>query len=269
MNALPKNHRLYTGWIRHRRLTPIRHEFRMPIAMLYININEWKNVFKGIPFWSSERFNLGWLREADYLAHIRGNTLEERVNQVLQEARGEMSAGPVYLLTHPRYFGFGMNPISCFYCYDSSGENLQYLIAEVTNTPWKERIAYVIPCQPGHRQQHARFAKQMHVSPFNPMEMTYDIRFNGPQDKQYLQLENHDAQGKVITDATLVMQQEVWNAVSLRNLLWRYPMMTVQVGASIYWQALKLWLKGARYHSHRPLKKTLPSSLTMSKESAP
>jgi len=264
VNTSAPHNSLYTGWIRHRRLTPIKHAFHMPIAMLCINIDEWKNLFKNVPFWSSQRFNLGWLREADYLAHLPGATLRERVNHALREATGRNLAGPVLLLTHPRYLGFAMNPISCFYCYDSSGVHLQYLVAEVTNTPWKERIAYVIPCEAHHRQQHAQFAKQMHVSPFNPMDMTYDIRFNAPQHKHYLQLENHDVKGNVVTDATLVLQQQVLDKAALLNLLWRFPLMTVQVGIGIYWQALKLWLKGARYHSHRPL----TSSLTLSKETS-
>jgi DUF1365 family protein len=265
VNASAPHNSLYTGWIRHRRFTPVHHEFRMPIAMLCINIDEWKNLFEHIPFWSSTRFNLGWLREADYLAHVPGTTLRDRVHHTLQQTTGQHLSGPVLLLTHPRYFGFAMNPISCFYCYGADGITLQYLVAEVTNTPWKERFAYVIPCDARQRQQHAQFSKQMHVSPFNPMDMTYDIRFNAPQAKHYVQLENHDDHDRVITDATLVLQQQSLGKSALLNLLWRFPLMTVQVGAGIYWQALKLWCKGARYHAHRPLN----TSLSLPQESSP
>ncbi len=257
---------LYTGRIRHRRFTPMKHEFHIPLAMLCIEIDEWKNIFEGVHFWSSRGFNLGWLREADYLAHLPGGTVRERLNHALQQSTGKSLSGPVFLLTHPRYFGFAMNPISCFYCYAADGATLQYLVAEVTNTPWKERIAYVIPCEPDHRQQHARFSKQMHVSPFNPIEMVYDIRFNAPQKKHYIQLENHDANGNVIADATLVLQQQVWDTSALLKVLWAYPFMTLQVGIGIYWQALKLWLKGARYHSHRSVKIPVSPSLPQSKD---
>ena len=55
--------------------------------------------------------------------------------------------GPIRLLTHLRYFGHCFNPVSFYYCFNDSDEKVEAIMAEVTNTPWKERYAYVIEKQ--------------------------------------------------------------------------------------------------------------------------
>ena len=75
---------------------------------------------------------------------------------------------PIRLLTHLRYFGYVFNPVSFYYCYRSDGE-LTCIVAEITNTPWSERHAYVLAVEdarPRGRSLHWSFAKAFHVSPF-------------------------------------------------------------------------------------------------------
>ncbi len=246
--ALPRS-AIYCGQIRHRRFGNPDHTFTYPIAMLYVDLNEWNDVFAKVPLWSSQHPQLVWLRADDYLPDTPGETLRERVDNTVLQATGCKPRGPVCLLTQPRYAGFAMNPISCFYCYAADGMTLDYMIAEVTNTPWRERIAYVLPCRADTRQQNVTFAKQMHVSPFNPMDMHYVARFNTAQKKLYLHLENHDRNGRC-TDATLTLTRKAISRSHLLGLLWQYPLMTVQTAIGIYWQALQLWLRGARFHPH-------------------
>lgn len=251
--------RLYTGQVRHRRLGNAAHAFTYPLAMLYLDLDEVAEVFAGVPGWSASRPALGWWRERDYLPDAPGKTLRERVNRTIHQATGHWPTGPVRLLTHPRYAGFAMNPISCFYCFQPDGHTLHSVVAEVTNTPWRERIAYVLPCEPDRKQQRVRFAKRMHVSPFNPMAMTYDARFNAPGRKLYLHLENHD-ETRVVTDATLTLTENALDRTALLRLLWQFPLMTVQVAVGIYWQALRLWWRGARFHHHQPV---IPNDSTL------
>jgi DUF1365 family protein len=223
--------------------------------MLYIDLDELPILFNQIPLWSARHPAPGWFREQDYLANTPGETLRQRVNHAIFSATGKHFSGPVRLLAHPRHFGFSMNPISCFYCYKADGTTLQYMIAEVTNTPWRERIAYVLPCDTDNKQQNVRFAKQMHVSPFNPMAMDYLARFNAAGEKLYLHLENRSADPdnlteKVVTDATLTLKRQVFSRKNLLRMLWQFPLMTLSVATGIYWQALRLWLRGAKFHHH-------------------
>ena len=61
--------------------------------------------------------------------------LADAVRQRIKEETGKDHAGPIYLLANWRYFGYQNNPIAVYYCYDAAGEQLQYVVAEVTNTP--------------------------------------------------------------------------------------------------------------------------------------
>lgn len=240
---------IYRGQVRHRRFRDAEHAFTYPLAMLYLDLAELPALFDGVPCWSARRPAAGWFREQDYLAAAPGKTLRERVNRTIHAATGHWPTGPVRLLTNPRYAGLLMNPISCFFCFADDGVTLQFMVAEVTNTPWRERIAYVLPCEAGAKQQCVRFAKQMHVSPFNPMAMDYVARFNTPGHKLYLHLENH-CDGSIATDATLTLTAQPLDRRHLLQLLWQFPLQSLQVAAGIYWQALRLWLRGARFHHH-------------------
>ena len=55
----------------------------------------------------------------------------------------QRSPGPVRLLTHPPSAGYTQNPISVYYCYAYDGTTLEQCIAEVTNTPWAERVTFL------------------------------------------------------------------------------------------------------------------------------
>ncbi len=103
-------------------------------------------------------------------------------------------AGPIRLLTHLRYFGYSFNPVSFYYCFDAADRRVETIVAEITNTPWKERHAYVLPVDRlagacGRGWQFG-FAKQFHVSPFLPMDMRYDWRFVAPGRDLHVHMEN-------------------------------------------------------------------------------
>lgn len=91
--------------------------------------------------------------------------------------------------------------------------------------------------------------KEMHVSPFMPMDVQYDWRFNQPDQNLTVHMENA-LSGKKIFDATMVLKRKEITAASLAYSLWGYPFMTLKIILAIHWQALKLWLKGAPVHDH-------------------
>jgi uncharacterized protein len=237
---------IYEGVIRHRRLEP-RHEFRDRLALAYLDLEELPWLLGGRLV--SRRPGLVRFRRRDYLGDP-AVPLDRAVRELVSERTGERPAGPIRLLTHPRSFGHCFNPVSFYYCFEAAGEHLEAVVAEVTNTPWGERHAYVL----GHghasgKGLNAQFEKAMHVSPFMGMDHRYDVRASTPGRTLSVHIGSSRA-GTTVFDATLSLRRRELTRASLARTTARYPFATVRVLALIYAHALGLKLAGARVHRH-------------------
>jgi len=244
---------IYRGTIRHRRRTPVAHEFRYRLFMMYLDLAELPTALDGRWLWSARRPALAWFRRADYLGDPQV-PLDQAVRDLVEQRTGERPAGPIRLLTHLRYFGYRQNPVSFYYCFDATGDHVEAIVAEITNTPWGERCAYVIPAPAFGAAHRLRARKIFHVSPFMPMDLGYDWRFSAPEKRLAVHMENLRGTDRLF-DATLVLRREPLTGPALAMALVRHPFMTAAVAAGIYWQALRLWLKGVPFHPH-PSKRT-------------
>lgn len=242
---------IYEGWVRHRRHEPIVHAFSYRMFMVCLDLGELPELFDGQPFWSARGFGLAWIRRADHLGRS-DVPLDESVRNLVERRLGRRPTGPIYLLTHARYFGYCFNPVSFYYCYDRPGGALQATVAEVHNTPWGEEHCYVLDptddAGEGDWHRH-RVSKAFHVSPFMGMDMEYDWSFTEPGDTLRVRIGNHRG-GTRIFEAALSLRRRAMTPSSLTGVLLRYPLMTWKVIGAIYWQAHKLHSKGARIHPH-------------------
>jgi hypothetical protein len=242
---------LYTGRLRHRRFAPRAHAFSYRLFMVYVDLAELKDVFRGRWLWSARRPAIAWLRRADYLGDP-AVSLDRAVRDRVEAHAGVRPDGPIRMLTHLRYFGFNINPVTFYYCYDRDDTRIETIVAEVTNTPWNERHAYVLTQRmnvaPGAARRY-RFRKDFHVSPFMAMDFDYDWRFGAPGDRITVHMENRQDDHKVF-DATLALARREITGATLARTLIAFPCMTAVVAVGIYWQALRLWLKRIPFHSH-------------------
>lgn len=223
------------------------------MAQLYLDLDEVDQLFEGRWLWSNGRRNLAEFRRSDYLGPV-ALPLNEAVREHVAQTTGHRPTGPIRLLTHLRYAGFVFNPVTFYYCYEPDARTLDCVVAEITNTPWKERHAYVLGVRTAEKHCDAlqwSFPKAFHVSPFMPMDRSYAWRFTVPGSTLQVHMDVL-RRGEREFDAHLNLQRRPLTAAALARVLWRYPLMTAQVMGAIHWQALRLWLKRNPVHDHPP-----------------
>ncbi len=238
---------IYRGVVHHHRFTPVKHSFRYGLFMLYLDLAELPDLFAKRWLWSSRGPALAEFRRSDYPGDP-GEALEESIRALVGRQTGSSPRGPIRLLTHLRYFGYGFNPVSFFYCFDPEGRDLVAVVADVANTPWGERHPYVIDVK-GGESGDVCLPKQFHVSPFMPMDLEHRFRLRRPGERLFVGIDDWRGDEQVFS-ARLALRRTEISGLSLARVLLRYPFMTGQVVAGIYVQALKLYLKGVPYFEH-------------------
>jgi uncharacterized protein len=240
---------IYEGAVRHRRFEERPHEFRYRLALAYVDLDELPAPLDGALLRRGQ--GLMRFRRSDYLGDP-ARALGDAVRDEVVRQTGVRTDGPVRMLTQLRSWGHCFNPVTFYYCFgaSASGERLEHVVAEVTNTPWGERHAYVLSAS-GERDGVLAgiSAKALHVTPFIGMDCTYRWHVTPPSRRLEVHVES--ARGGIVGfDATLCMRRHELTRASLRRTAARYPFATMRVLALIYVHAARLRLKGVPMHPH-------------------
>jgi hypothetical protein len=237
--------------VSHVRSTPVEHRFAYAHTLLALDVDGLAQAFDGVPFASVERPNLVSLRRRDYLGDAQV-PLAEAVRARVREVLPSLRAGPITLLTQPRVLGFVFNPVSFYLLHEPDGVGLQAIVAEITNTPWNERHAYALSVARAERSGERlrfRFDKAFHVSPFLEMDVEYVWDFTLAGERLQVGMSCLRARREVFR-ADYLARREPLSARGLARALLAQPALSLSAFAAIYWQALRLRLKGAPFHVH-------------------
>lgn len=269
---------IYRGSLRHRRFLPKRHEFSYSSTLFYIDLDELPKLFDGVKGWSLDRANFGSFRRKDFLgdpAQPLKDAVYDEANKLLESDKQDVLRcpdGPVRMLTNLRILGFCFNPVTLYYLFDKEAENPSMILAQVNNTPWNQRHTYLVHCDKKSGKADSRFAKEFHVSPFNPLDMEYRWISSVPAENIVVHMENH-ARTKNLSeffmqdrschmDATLTLKRYSWSSSLLQKILWLQPWAAIKVPVAIYWQAVRLFIKGVPVYTH-PSINPLPATTSI------
>jgi DUF1365 family protein len=242
---------VYIGNLYHHRYLPRENKFRYTVFFMYLDPAELPHLFDGRWFWSIDRANIANFKRSDYLGPTNV-PLDRAVRDRVENVLGDRPTGPIRMLTHLRYFGHCFNPVSFYYCFDAEDTKVEFIVAEITNTPWGERHAYVLGEKQnqgeGNRKRY-QFGKKFHVSPFMDLDFWYDWRFDEPGDSLFIHMINTKGKTRFF-EAQLSLERREMTGAALAWVLVRFPAMTVKILSMIYWQAFRLWLKKTPYYEH-------------------
>ncbi|KAL2341120.1 hypothetical protein Fmac_009060 [Flemingia macrophylla] len=204
---------LYEGTVWHQRRHPINHSFQYQVRYALIDL--------------------------DRAPHATRHHLSpHEVRQITD------TNGPILLLTIPPSVGYEQNPLSVYYCYSVEGSTrqLKKCIAEVTNTPWGERVSFVF-------NPHSDLvAKALHVSPFMDMLGSWDIKANDPGDNLTISISVHHPKHGNYFIASLKAKRLCSSTESDHAFF--FWLMPHKVAVWIYWHAVKLWWKNVQFVQH-------------------
>jgi len=236
---------LYVGDVMHARLRPIGHRFSYRVMSLLIDLDRLADANRQSPLFGVNRAALYSFHEADH-GKRDGSSLRAYAQYCAAERGIDLTGGRVQLLCYPRLLGYTFNPLSVYFCYRADGA-LALLIYEVRNT-LGDIHPYVLPVtsrdisDSGVRQQQD---KLFYVSPFIEMAMRYHFRVLPPGERVQLRILETGREGPVLA-ATFNGRHRSLNTKELLRAFFALPLVTMKIMAGIHWEALRLWLKGAR-----------------------
>lgn len=253
---------IYTGDVVHARHKPHAHKLRYRVFSLLLDLDELPLLDRSLRMFGYNRRAIFSFRDTDHGIGEKG-ALKAWAAAHLAEAGIDIAEPSlrVEMLCYPRIFGYVFNPLTVYFCRDrSNSDRLAAILYEVCNT-FHERHTYVIPVGDGAEAtvKHS-CAKAMYVSPFIPMDCTYDFSIAPPDDKVRVAINESDAEGPLLFASFAGTRRALSDKRLLISLL-TYPLMTVKIMGAIHWEALRLWLKGNPIYRHKPASQPVASSI--------
>lgn len=248
----------YLGTLWHKRYQPVRHAFKYPLYMTALDLDDVDRLDKRHWWFSARHWSVLEFRSTDYLRHFKsalevetgsshvqkalgsdGSSVKSRAIEAVKVLGGDASGlNKVLMLAQLRCFGIYFSPVNFFFLYDDL--ECRYLLAEVSNTPWNERHCYLVDMS-----SMSPNPKVFHVSPFMNMEMEYRWKVTSPSATTKILIENWNE--KKLFTALFTAVRRDFSGRNMLMLFAKWPIVTLSIVKSIYWQALRLFLKGVKY----------------------
>tara|TARA_A200000113_G_scaffold220461_1_gene230628 strand:- start:650 stop:1393 length:744 start_codon:yes stop_codon:yes gene_type:complete len=235
---------IYRGKVFHQRFKPTTHKFDYDIYLFWLKLDEHELGYlsENVDKFSALQKARVQFKRTDYLGDNALSLADAVKLRMTQLNGGKVLDGDVFMLGQLRMWGIYFSPVNFYYLRNAKGV-FTHLLAEVSNTPWNERHHYLVDLATQSDTQ-----KAFHVSPFNPMDMTYKWSISQPSDRLSLAMDcvREDKE----FSAGINLRKFPLDNANLSDALKRIPSMTIKTVAGIYWHALKLLLKRTPLYTH-------------------
>ncbi len=241
------NSHLLEGRVRHRRSTPFVHALDHAVWYAALDLDELDAVDRRLRLFSRNRRNVAVFRDADHLP-IPATDLGGDIRRHLAGEGIDPAGWRITLVTNLRTLGYVFNPASFFLCRDRTGA-LRIVVVEVHNTHGERHLYTLRSSNDDGAPFRAAMDKTFYVSPFLSMEGRYQVQVRDDADRLTIAI-NERQDGVAVLSTSLVLERRPLTDRSLLRMLLRHPLVTHRTIGLIHWHALRLWLRGARFHRH-------------------
>lgn len=260
---------IYYGPVSHVRHQPVKNSFTYQYTMLGLDLDQLTNFTGQSLLFGTSWFHPFRFNEKDYLKSEPGE-LKQRIANKVRQLGGNWSGNKVFMVAQCRTLGLYFSPINFYYCYDKK-DNVQLLLAEVSNTPWNERHYYLVDMKKVNANVSKEDVEQLsdktfHVSPFMDVNMKYKWKLSPPSDVVKVIIENIPKANAMISEsedgkfnkdkkakvtrfftAAMSLRKKQFSSFSLFIASLSLPFTVLKMLVLIYWQALKLWTIGVPF----------------------
>ncbi len=246
-SALVMASKLYFGTVMHQRMMPMSYRFNNKVFGLLLDIDQIEQEIESLKWLSLNRFNLLSIHTRDHGSRD-GSPWRTWVEGMLERVHPE-KLGRIRLLCLPKVLGYNFNPLSVWYCENTAGQTVA-IISEVRNTFGGiyhyvhhnngDALTWPIKCEA---------AKRFHVSPFINMHQQYHFTFTESDERLSIVINEYENnQLHLVANLTATLQK--LTNQGLLNAFFSVPLVSFKIITLIHWHALKIWLRGGKFHSY-------------------
>ncbi|MEP1142913.1 MAG: DUF1365 domain-containing protein [Henriciella sp.] len=253
---------LLRGHTLHQRSVPFTHRFKYGLALIDIDIDRLDEADATASVFAVDRSGLFSFNRKDH-GDRTNSPLRPWAETQFQEAGIDLRGGSIRLITFPRHAFYKFAPISLWLGHAPDG-TLAGILYEVNNT-FGETHVYAAATPDSLRNKHET-DKAFHVSPFFDVSGAYEFTLKRTDNALSLIVATKK-QGQQTHVATISAKAQPATTGAFVKLALTKPISSLTVSLAIHWQALKLWLKGAKYHS-KPKQSSVRTTIATSRSAA-
>lgn len=245
------------GEVLHNRTHPKKNSFRYGIFYLKIPMRS-RRIDPGILSESGvgdHRFS--WISFYDQDHGIGGSDSLAWIEGELQKSKLAGIDGEIWLHTFPRVLGYVFNPVSFWFCHNAAGQ-IKAILAEVNNT-FGDRHCYLLEPHPNaeiHFGETLKVQKDFHVSPFFDLQGHYLFRFmrrtSSSEKIQNVSRIEYWLNEKIQLSTSISGEEFPLTRKNILRAIVKFPILSFGIILKIHWQAVRLFVKGIKFHGRQP-----------------